>query len=1091
MKIKTFMILLVMLLCVQTISAELFQFDNVKSYDENTKTITITNTFGLGGDIAKIKLETPLINYVGVGKNIKVAEFQVTSLKDYSNAFEKMEFYNSFDLSKEIQRTFEYKVKSYEDILVNDYKEVCGLSKNGTNECNLVVSGSHTEQKEVWTPLEKADFTDGQITTIGIFTTTHEGDRVEWILNAYGVRLNEFAGWVASLNSGLKIYWTLDNSGNILYDSLGVVNSTITNVENVTGIQKSSRGFGGAGNISFSANMGSVLPTGTNPISISLWVYANMTYGSNTEYIFCYGKGALNVNFCIYLHNAGHLFWSGLGAGQDVNSTYLMPSNTWTNIVMNKINSTAVDIYINGELKLNGVCAGVSITTPNRLVLGIDSYDSADNTRWNGKIDEVGIWNRTLTQDEITALYNGGAGISYTNLNPAVVLNSPIAYYNSTTASVTFNASVLEYNDGGVITNVTLYIDGVVNETNTTGLNGTYIFTKTLSEATHNWSILAYNSNSKSNQSATRNFTIDLTKPTITIHYPLNTTYYTNYTTEDNTTLWFNWTAIDTHLDKCVWYNTTANTTITCNANASAFFTFGQRTFIAYANDTFNWSNSSRITATWLYNVLENSRTIPEIATEGSTQSFTLNLTAVPPVTSAYLNYNGTRKSVTISAGTYTILNSTFAIPLVSGDGNVTLLWEVNVGGGYFNTTSNTTNITDIAVDNCTLNHVPIFNFTMVNESTQLEFNESAVDLNANLNLQVYSNDLLTSIINFSTWNNDSNPFAVCINDSLIAGEQYKVDVEVEYWVAGYNHEYYHIQQQTLTSTYSNALQNITLYDLLTTDATIFKIIYRDDTYAPVTNAIIQIKRKYVDEGVFKITEIPLTDFNGETLASFEVDDVIYSFTIIKNGEILDNFNNLFVKCGNSLTEICTINLNSVADYVSTDDYTTGDDFIFDIGFNRTTKVVTAVFSIPSGNSSTIILNTTLTNNTAVVCSDTLVSSSGILTCVVPAGLGNQTITAYMYKDGTLQGYSNIDMRQKAKDIYGNNLFFLLIFLYLTIIGVAIGDNPMVTGVFLFIGAVIGIAINLVNGTFIGRGATILWLLIAIVIVLIKGGKRT
>jgi hypothetical protein len=28
---------------------------------------------------------------------------------------------------------------------------------------------------------------------------------------------------------------------------------------------------------------------------------------------------------------------------------------------------------------------------------------------WNGKLDDIGVWNRQLTQQEITALYNGGA----------------------------------------------------------------------------------------------------------------------------------------------------------------------------------------------------------------------------------------------------------------------------------------------------------------------------------------------------------------------------------------------------------------------------------------------------------------------------------------------------------------------------------------------------------------------------------------------------------------------------------------------------------------------------------------------------------
>jgi len=50
------------------------EFDNVKNYDEVTKTVTITNAFGFGDDIATVKLNTPLINYVMRGEDRLVAE---------------------------------------------------------------------------------------------------------------------------------------------------------------------------------------------------------------------------------------------------------------------------------------------------------------------------------------------------------------------------------------------------------------------------------------------------------------------------------------------------------------------------------------------------------------------------------------------------------------------------------------------------------------------------------------------------------------------------------------------------------------------------------------------------------------------------------------------------------------------------------------------------------------------------------------------------------------------------------------------------------------------------------------------------------
>ncbi len=94
-----------------------------------------------------------------------------------------------------------------------------------------------------------------------------------------------------------------------------------------------------------------------------------------------------------------------------------------------------------------------------------------------------------------------------TNSIPELTLNSPMNDTNSSSRTFNFNATI--YDDLNV-TNVSLYLDGALNETNSSGVNGTYVFTKTVSTGTHNWSILAFDNNSASNQSETRFFTSDM-----------------------------------------------------------------------------------------------------------------------------------------------------------------------------------------------------------------------------------------------------------------------------------------------------------------------------------------------------------------------------------------------------------------------------------------------------------------------------------------------------------------------------------------------------------------------------------------------------
>ena len=62
----------------------------------------------------------------------------------------------------------------------------------------------------------------------------------------------------------------------------------------------------------------------------------------------------------------------------------------------------------------------------------------------------------------------------------------------------------------------------------------------------------------------------------------------------------------------------------------------------------------------------------------------------------------------------------------------------------------------------------------------------------------------------------------------------------------------------------------------------------------------------------------------------------------------------------------------------------------------------------------------------------------------------------------------------------------------MTLVGVGVSDNPVVTAVFIFVGVILMIGINLINSKgFIGATATILFLAIAIIIVIIKASRRS
>jgi len=58
---------------------------------------------------------------------------------------------------------------------------------------------------------------------------------------------------------------------------------------------------------------------------------------------------------------------------------------------------------------------------------------------FDGIIDEVGIWNRALSDAEVSSLYNGGSGLSYADINPTT---KPITPFISSAAVICSGAVV-------------------------------------------------------------------------------------------------------------------------------------------------------------------------------------------------------------------------------------------------------------------------------------------------------------------------------------------------------------------------------------------------------------------------------------------------------------------------------------------------------------------------------------------------------------------------------------------------------------------------------------------------------------------------
>lgn len=407
--------------------------DNVKSYDANTKIVTFKNSF-LGiptTTIAEAKLETPQINYVSAGKDIKVAEFYIDLYPDeYKDWATDMVFYDLKKGNIKTAREIKYKVKSTETKEVMRYNYECSIEvlNNGTKitNCKEIEDKPVIIEYDVWNDMDEKTLYKGK-TTIGIFTDVGVNERIEWIGKYFGNYVNEWAVWDSSLNNGLLAYYPFDNSNN---DSRGIYNLT----------SESSYVSGKVGNCL--KNQSATITNATSGAYLNMTKYGTVNVwmkfngyivGTSTDMILGNNPslGDSEGHWVIPIQNGynapswGGFFHVDLSAGcggggncvEELGTTYppaTSPStwgrrwsDNWTMITYTW-NETTIAIYQNGTMNKSFNLDMASTFNPSNDRFSIDGVALKYFF-----IDELSFYNRALSPTEVSTLYNDGAGLTY------------------------------------------------------------------------------------------------------------------------------------------------------------------------------------------------------------------------------------------------------------------------------------------------------------------------------------------------------------------------------------------------------------------------------------------------------------------------------------------------------------------------------------------------------------------------------------------------------------------------------------------------------------------------------------------------------
>jgi len=435
------LIIVVALMLIPLVSA--WDFDNVVKYSNDNKVVTITNAYGLGSDIAVIKLLTPMINYVNLGKDIRVMEFEVENYgNEYENAIKQMDIYD--------------------------------LRKGGEREDKDYHYEYYDEKKEEWKKLNSKNIPKGKI-KIALVTDVYVSDYYDGIPTLFGIEVSEWAAWTSALNVGLISYYNFENetatSTNLIDVVRGKHNGTLTAGDNnawIAGLI--GEGFDFTGNDYFTINDN--VDFDDINLTISIWAKPD-----SSADIWLLNKWAgVGDRLTIYLPSASDK-WYGFIKSVNIGSDNIASIGNWNHIVLT-YNGTKFAMYINGVIQTTIQPETGTFSNAANWYIGWENTEA--EAKFEGIIDELGIWNRSLSVTEIENLYNAGAGISYVaagdTFGVTTTLQSPvsdISFANATT--VQFNATLTAI--AGNISNATLYIwnstGAVVNKTIKTGLTGT------------------------------------------------------------------------------------------------------------------------------------------------------------------------------------------------------------------------------------------------------------------------------------------------------------------------------------------------------------------------------------------------------------------------------------------------------------------------------------------------------------------------------------------------------------------------------------------------------------------------------------------
>ena len=213
------------------------------------------------------------------------------------------------------------------------------------------------------------------------------------------------------LQRGLLNFWKLDEASGNAADSVGSLTLTQSNMTYSTGKLGNAAIFNGS-----NGKLAGTYPidpdTLNEGMTISAWTY--VTSSSYAHFVsFQENAGWGGIDLSISGGNYAARFGAG-STGYVFSTSTAVLTNQWVHLCITH-DKGFNRYYVNGA-EVASQAALALANTGSTFALGFDH----GTTYLNGKMDEVGIWERALSAQEVSSMYNAGTGTLFTDFTKIV-----------------------------------------------------------------------------------------------------------------------------------------------------------------------------------------------------------------------------------------------------------------------------------------------------------------------------------------------------------------------------------------------------------------------------------------------------------------------------------------------------------------------------------------------------------------------------------------------------------------------------------------------------------------------------------------------